>query len=93
MTKGSYVGRWFIALAIGLVATSATGLEVGAQGVQTGELTGIVKDSSGGDLPGVTITVTSPSLQGSRAGSKAQRTHDHLRRRSDRDGSDCGRLK
>jgi hypothetical protein len=37
-----------------------------AQGVQTGTLTGSVKDQSDLALPGVTVTATSPSMQGSR---------------------------
>ena len=37
-----------------------------AQGVQTGELTGIVSSSDGLTLPGATVTVQSPSLQGVR---------------------------
>lgn len=36
------------------------------QGVQTGVLTGTVSDADGLVLPGVTVTVTSPALQGSR---------------------------
>ncbi len=38
-----------------------------AQGVQTGVLTGSVVDADGLVLPGVTVTVTSPSLQGARS--------------------------
>ena len=37
-----------------------------AQGVQTGTITGIVQSSDGLSLPGVTVTATSPSLQGQR---------------------------
>jgi hypothetical protein len=37
-----------------------------AQGVQTGVLTGTVIDNDGLVLPGVSVTVTSPALQGSR---------------------------
>src|ERR1041384_4190211 len=37
-----------------------------AQGVQTGTLTGIVQSSDGLSLPGVTVTASSPSLQGQR---------------------------
>jgi hypothetical protein len=37
-----------------------------AQGVQTGTVTGTVVDQQGGVLPGVTVTVTSPALQGAR---------------------------
>ena len=37
-----------------------------AQGVQTGTITGIVQSPDGLSLPGVTVTATSPSLQGQR---------------------------
>ena len=37
-----------------------------AQGVQTGTITGIVQSSDGLSLPGVTVTASSPSLQGQR---------------------------
>ena len=37
-----------------------------AQGIQTGTITGIVQSSDGLSLPGVTVTATSPSLQGQR---------------------------
>ncbi len=46
-----------------LVALSSTAR---AQGVQTGTITGIVQSSDGLSLPGVTVTATSPSLQGQR---------------------------
>ena len=48
-------------LGLALLATPAL-----AQGVQTGTLTGTVSDSNGDALPGVTVTVSSPSLQGTR---------------------------
>jgi hypothetical protein len=53
-----------IAIAIGSLvpATLAT-----AQGLQTGILSGVVKDPEGLPLPGATVTVTSPALQGSRS--------------------------
>src|SRR5215831_1850695 len=38
-----------------------------AQGVQTGTITGTVQSSDGLPLPGVTVTTTSPVLQGQRA--------------------------
>jgi hypothetical protein len=38
-----------------------------AQGLQTGQLQGTVNDSGGLVLPGVTVSVTSPALQGRRA--------------------------
>jgi hypothetical protein len=38
-----------------------------AQGVQTGTLRGLVRDQQSLPVPGVTVTVTSPNLQGSRS--------------------------
>jgi hypothetical protein len=43
---------------------SANGL---SQGVQTGIIRGTVVDAQGGVVPGVTVTVTSPGLQGPRS--------------------------
>src|SRR5690348_7141970 len=37
-----------------------------AQGVQTGTIRGVVHDEQGLAVPGVTVTVTSPALQGVR---------------------------
>jgi len=37
-----------------------------AQGVQTGSIRGVVKDAQGLTTPGVTVTATSPALQGPR---------------------------
>ena len=51
-----------LAFVIALVATGAA-----AQGVQTGTLSGAVKDQQGLVLPGVTVTASSPALQGVRA--------------------------
>ena len=53
-----------VALALALPVLLAG--TAGAQGVQTGELTGIVSSSDGLTLPGATVTVQSPSLQGVR---------------------------
>lgn len=52
------------ASAIALVALGA--LPAAAQGLQTGEVTGTVRDAGGLVLPGATVTVTSPALQGER---------------------------
>jgi hypothetical protein len=49
-----------------LVALVAMGTTAYGQGVQTGVLTGTVVDADGLVLPGVTVTVTSPALQGAR---------------------------
>ena len=50
---------------VGILAAVALIHSAGAQ-VPTGELTGRVTDTGGGILPGVQVTATSPSLQGSR---------------------------
>ena len=39
---------------------------VGAQGVQTGTIRGVVQDEQGLAIPGVTVTATAPTLQGPR---------------------------
>ncbi len=49
-----------------LVAVIGLAIPAGAQGVQTGSLEGNVTDNNGEALPGVTVSVTSPSLQGAR---------------------------
>ena len=56
------VGSWI--LAIVLAAALPPGL--GAQGVQTGDIRGMVNDGTGAVVPDVAITMTSPSLQGAR---------------------------
>src|SRR4051812_31084042 len=59
--------RWKSALAVlalvsaGLIANASP---LYAQAVQTSTLTGTVKDNSGGVLPGVTVTASSPSQVG-----------------------------
>src|SRR5688572_633558 len=50
-----------LALAPGLLPTAA------AQGTQTSTLSGTVTSTDGAVLPGVTVTLSSPSLQGQRA--------------------------
>jgi len=52
------VATWLVS---GLPATSF------AQGVQTGTIRGVVKDQQGLPTPGVTVTATSPALQGPRS--------------------------
>jgi Carboxypeptidase regulatory-like domain len=49
-----------------LCASIASSSSARAQGVQTGTLTGIVQSTDGLSLPGVSVTATSPSLQGQR---------------------------
>jgi hypothetical protein len=58
--RSMYQFGWLL-LALVIAVPSAS-----AQGVQTGVLTGIVRDSDGGALPGTTVTVRSVSLQGER---------------------------
>jgi len=53
--------RNFAALALVLLAVAT-----GAFAATTGTLFGIITDADGSALPGVTVTVTSPALQGSR---------------------------
>lgn len=48
-----------IALCVGLVGVPRI---VGAQGSSTAEIAGVVRDTSGGVLPGVTVEVSSPAL-------------------------------
>jgi Tfp pilus assembly protein PilW len=42
-------------------------IAIGQTTINTGALTGVVRDTSGGVLPGVTVTVSSPNLQGMRS--------------------------
>src|SRR5688572_17637746 len=53
----------------GLIALLVLALGItpaAAQGTQTGVITGVVSSTDGAPLPGVAVTVTSPSLQGGR---------------------------
>ena len=61
MTKRHAFLLAFVVVASALLPTSLFG-----QGLQTGSLSGIVKDQSGGVLPGVNVSVSSPALQGTR---------------------------
>ncbi len=51
---------------LALTLVTAVGKLAYAQGIQTGTIQGTVTDSSGLVLPGVSVSVTSPSLQGTR---------------------------
>lgn len=51
---------WVLALLLGVVEVGWT------QGVQTGTLRGVVTDQSAGALPGATVTIESPAMQGAR---------------------------
>src|SRR5206468_4595303 len=57
------VARFAIALAVGVLLLAPA--IVVAQ--TTGTVDGMVADESGAPLPGVTVTVTSPNLQGGRS--------------------------
>jgi hypothetical protein len=56
----------FVAYCLLAVATLSFAATSAAQGVQTGNLTGTARDTGGLVLPGVTVTVSSPALQGTR---------------------------
>jgi hypothetical protein len=58
----SLLAGWLVAATLLLSSTFAY-----AQGVQTGTVTGIVASTDGLSLPGVTVTATSPALQGERS--------------------------
>ena len=55
----SRMARWFIALALGVSLASPAYAQL-----SQGRLAGMVTDTQGAVLPGVTVTVTSPSLIG-----------------------------
>ena len=57
--------RTFV-LAIVIAIGSLVPATLAAQGVQTGILSGVVNDPDGLPLPGATVTVSSPALQGER---------------------------
>jgi hypothetical protein len=62
--RTSHVGRWRTVVTIFTAALAAVSINVtpaGAQG-QTGTISGIVRDASGGVLPGVTVEASSPAL-------------------------------
>jgi hypothetical protein len=53
-----------VSLAVALVLMAGVGSSVRAQGVQTSVVTGTVTTADGATLPGATVTVQSPALQG-----------------------------
>jgi len=55
-----------VCVIFGIVALLAP-VRAGAQGVQTGTITGTVQSADGLSLPGVTVTASSPVLQGQRS--------------------------
>jgi len=59
--KLSNVAEWLGSSALAVLAAillSVSAVSVAAQGVTTASITGIVKDSSGGVMPGVTVVAT-----------------------------------
>ena len=59
---GMRAGVWVLAM----LALAAGGANAQSVGATTGSLNGKISDASGGVLPGVTVTATSPALQGAR---------------------------
>jgi len=57
---------------IGLVMLCASVAVAAAQGVQTGTIRGVIRDDQGLAVPGVTITATSPAVQGPRVATSDQ---------------------
>src|SRR3954471_24010439 len=55
-----------VCVIFGIVALLAP-VCAGAQGVQTGTITGTVQSADGLSLPGMTVTASSPVLQGQRS--------------------------
>ena len=55
------ISAFCVAFALAIAGSAA------AQGVQTGTIRGVVQDQQGLVVPGVTVTATSPALQGSRS--------------------------
>src|SRR5688500_14507024 len=60
--KRARAASW-VALALAVICPGATAF---AQGTQTSTLSGSVSSNDGAALPGVTVTLSSPSLQGQR---------------------------
>ena len=58
--------RRFLTLGVALLMAFALTLPAFAQGTQTGTLRGTVRLDDGSAIPGVTVTATSPAIQGSR---------------------------
>jgi len=59
--RGGRVGiRWFLIVCVALFVSVG---RAAAQSVSSGTIEGLVKDESGGVLPGATVTLTSPQLQ------------------------------
>ena len=62
--RTSRVGRWRTAITLVAAAVAALSVDIAparAQG-QTGTISGVVRDASGGVLPGVTVEASSPAL-------------------------------
>ena len=60
--------RSLVGLLSVLIAAALSPAPAFAQTTPTGTITGHAEDAQGGRLPGVTVTASSPSLQGTRSG-------------------------
>ena len=67
-TTSNCLSRRLAVVVFVFVAASLSAAVASAQGVQTGTLRGTVVDQQNLPLPGVTVTISSPSLQGQRTG-------------------------
>ena len=59
---------WILAFGVAFLLVSATGIAAQTVSSTTGAINGKVTDESGAALPGVTIIISSPSMQGTRTG-------------------------
>ena len=57
---------WILSVMVGFIAIASLPASAQTVGATTGAINGKVSDSSGGVMPGVTITISSPSMQGVR---------------------------
>ena len=87
---------------VGLIAIAWGPAYAQSVGATTGAINGKVSDATGGVMPGVTVTIASPSMQGVRtavtdaeglvplSGDSSRRIQDHLRARRVLDGEPRG---
>src|SRR6185295_7943664 len=71
--RGDSMSLWFTratrtasVLALALIVAVGLAASASAQGLQTSTLTGTASASDGSPLPGATVTLSSPALQGER---------------------------
>src|SRR6185295_8983279 len=74
LRRGESMSLWFAratrtvsVLALALTVAFGLAATVSAQGLQTSTLTGTASASDGSALPGATVTLSSPALQGDRS--------------------------